>query len=494
MLRAFRILLIALIMTMLPASRTAAQAPDTLWTRIFGYEGGDLGYSVGQTLDGGYIIAGSAQQYVPGGYDIYIIRADYSGHMVWYRTFGAFQEFDIAYSVQQAFDGGFICAGEAYNNEARGFDMDLRWTESAGHIGWHRAFGGPGKQAGYALQQTRDGGYIVAGYTRPPGTAEQDAFVVKTDSQGDSLWSTTFGTEFEDEIWSINQTWPDGGYIMAGYTRLPPYHGWMFLLARMDASGDTLWTRTFEDARQYGLHIKKIWAEQTVDGGYILAGATNTRSATGVDAVVIKVDADGDLLWRKTYGGEGDDCASEIHQTPDGGFIVVGSTEPPGGGDTDVYVMRLDADGDSIWTATYGGSGYDFGLSIRQTSDGGYIIAGSSASFGTQSRDVCLIKTAPESGMTYPLRFRVSEPRPNPCSRVVTFSIDLSEREDVTIDFYDVRGRMLGFPVRTTVGQGQRDLTLDLESLPQPVTSGVYFCRLAARNHTATRKVIMLRQ
>jgi hypothetical protein len=185
--------------------------------------------------------------------------------------------------------------------------------------------------------------------------------------------------------------------------------------------------------------------------------------------------------------------ASEIHQTSEGGFVVVGSTESAAASDDDIYVLRLDADGDTLWTATYGGPESDFGLSIQQTSDGGYIIAGSSRSFGNRGRDVCLIKTAPEPGMTRPLRFRVSEPRPNPCSRVLTFAVDLSEREDIMIDIFDVRGRMLGMPVRTTAGPGQRDLTLNLEGLPRSVVSGVYLCRLAARDQAVTRKIVMFR-
>ena len=237
---------------------------------------------------------------------------------------------------------------------------------------------------GFSVQQTSDGGYIVAGYNAPAQSSitRNDIYVIKTNSSGDTIWSKTYGGTDNDEGNSVRQT-TDGGYIIAGYTRSFGAGSYDVYVIKTNASGDTLWTRTYGGTGDdYGYSV-----QQTSDGGYIVAGQTSSFGAGGYDVWVIKTNASGDTLWTRTYGGTGDDYGHSVQQTSDGGYIIGGYTTSFGAGSADVYLIKTDASGDTLWTRTCGGTWDDFGYSVRQTSDKGYIVAGAS------NQDVYLIRT-----------------------------------------------------------------------------------------------------
>jgi hypothetical protein len=256
--------------------------------------------------------------------------------------------------------------------------------------GWIMAYGGDYGSEGFSVQQTSDGGYIVAGYNAPGLSSfdRNDIYVIKTNASGDTIWSKTYGGTENDEGNSVRQT-ADGGYIIAGYTRSFGAGSYDVYVIKTNASGDTLWTRTYGGTGDdYGRSV-----QQTADGGYIVAGQTNSFGAGGFDVCVIKTDASGDTLWTRTYGGTGDDHGYSVQQTSDGGYIVAGYTTSFGAGSADVYLIKTDASGDTLWTRTYGGTSDDCGYSVRQTSDKGYVIAGTTFSFGAGDHDVYLMRT-----------------------------------------------------------------------------------------------------
>ena len=186
------------------------------WHRTFGGENDDLAFSVQQTADGGYIIAGDTNSYDAGGGDAYLAKTDGEGNEEWYRTFGGNKD-EYAYSVRQTADGGYIIAGHTYSYGAGERDAYLVKTDGKGNEEWHRTFGGENDDLAFSVQQTADGGYIIAGDTYSYGAGERDAYLVKTDGKGNEEWHRTFGGEVGDTAWSVQQT-ADGGYIIAGYT------------------------------------------------------------------------------------------------------------------------------------------------------------------------------------------------------------------------------------------------------------------------------------
>ena len=217
--------------------------------------------------------------------------------------------------------------------------------------------GGAADDWAYSVQQTADGGYIVAGYTNSFGAGDYDFYLVKTNSQGDTLWTRTYGGSDDDWAYSVQQT-ADGGYIVAGYTYSFGAGDDDFYLVKTNSQGDTLWTRTYGgsgDDEAYSV-------QQTADGGYIVAGYTSSFGAGSGDFYLVKTNSQGDTLWTRTYGGSGYDGAYSVQQTADGGYIVAGYTGSFGAGSDDFYLVKTNSQGDTLWTRTYGGSSNDDGL------------------------------------------------------------------------------------------------------------------------------------
>jgi len=386
-----RLMLLTILLGLFFASNAIALEPgDTLWTRTYGGSREDRGYSVQQTSDGGYIIAGGTESFGAGGYDVYLLKTDSSGDTLWTRTYGG-SDSDWGFSVQQTSDGGYIIAGYTYSFGAGERDVYLLKTDSSGDTLWTRTYGGSREDRGYSVQQTSDGRYIIAGYTQSFGEINGDVYLLKTDSSGDTLWTRTYGGSREDRGYSVQQT-SDGGYIIAGGTESFGAGERDVYLVKTDSSGDTLWTRTYGGSYQdQGFSL-----QQTSDGGYIIAGVTRSFGAGGYDVYFVKTDSSADTLWTRTYGGSDYDWGLSVQQTSDGGYIIAGVTESFGAGNYDVYLLKTDSSGDTLWTRTYGGSDDDRGRSVQQTSDGGYVIAGYTGSFGAGYSDVYLVKVSGE--------------------------------------------------------------------------------------------------
>ncbi len=225
-----------------------------------------------------------------------------------------------------------------------------------------------------------DGGYIITGgKSVDPYPYQADIWLIKTNASGDTLWTKTFGTFLTDTGYYVQQT-SDGGYFVLGYSSAV---GTDFVwLIKTDAYGDTLWTKRF-DGGVYQDAVSS--AQQTADGGYIITGITNSFGAGETDVWLIKTDAYGDTLWTKTFGGIESDGAFSVQQTTDGGYIIAGWTISYAVGDYDVWLIKTNASGDTLWTKNFGGTNEDRAYSVQQTTDGGYIVAGWTSSFGAGS-------------------------------------------------------------------------------------------------------------
>ena len=363
----------------------SAQAPDTLWTKTFGGGAWDKGYSVQQTTDGGYIITGFTGSFGLGNSDVWLLKTDSLGDTLWTQTYGDSAQ-DHGHSVQQTTDGGYIITGE------KGFfnDIYLIKTDSLGNTLWTQEFEGDYGSWGTSVQQTTDGGYILTGHKNTTG-AGTFAFLIKTDPFGDTLWTRDFSGNGGAGGQSVQQT-ADAGYIITGYSSDPTGVFMDAYLVKTDSSGDTLWTRTYGEG---GSEQEKGYSvQQTTDGGYIITGYKGLY-----DVYLVKTDSRGDTLWTRTFGGGASDHGMSVQQTADGGYVITGVTRSYGAGSADSYLIKTDSLGDTLWTSTFGGSNTDGGYSVQQTTDGGYIIVGETWSYGAGSGDVYLIKIAPETGV-----------------------------------------------------------------------------------------------
>jgi hypothetical protein len=364
-------------------------AQQITFQKTYGGINNERGICAKQTADGGYIITGWAESFGSGNLDIYLIKTNANGDTLWTKTFGGI-DYENSSSVEQTADGGYIIAGGKFNNPFTGYhNIYLIKTDSNGNSLWVKKFGGSSSHdSGYSVHQTTDGGYIIAGSTQTFGNDSIEAYLIKTDFNGDVLWLKTFGGINYDAAGSVQQT-TDGGYIIAGTTASFGAGYYDIYLIKTNVNGDTLWTKTFGGTN----YDASASVQQTTDGGYIIAGYTESFGAGYIDTYLIKTNANGDTLWTKTFGGANYESAFSVQQTTDDGYVIVGSTTSFGAGSYDVYLIKTNDIGDTLWTKTYGGSGIEDGYSVQQTFDGGFIITGFTTSFGAGSYDVYLIKT-----------------------------------------------------------------------------------------------------
>ena len=289
--------------------------------------------------------------------------------------------------------------GYTWSFGAGGEEMYLIKTDVNGNHQWSKTYGGIFGDGALAVKQTSDGGYIMTGYTANSGAGQEDVYLIKTDANGDTLWTRTYGEWRIDFGTAVEQT-SDGGYIIAGFTENFDmlWYDNMYVI-KIDSAGDIIWDRTFGEV---GTPELAYAVKQTPDGGYIVAGCSWSYGAGSYDVYLVKLDLNGNMLWNRTFGGAGIDVGYEVELTSDGGFIVAGFTNSFGAGGYDVYLIKTDINGDTLWTKTYGGAGnegyvdvlnsYRDNIGLKQTNDGGFIVVGYTESFGAGSTDIYLIK------------------------------------------------------------------------------------------------------
>jgi hypothetical protein len=386
------------------------------WEQTLGGGGFDEGRSVQQTTDGGYIISGYTNSFENGGYDFYLIKTDENGNEQWSQTFGG-EGYDTGYSVQQTTDGGYIITGSTTSFGSI-YDVYLIKTDENGNEQWFNTFGGDDSDSGNSVQQTTDGGYIITGSATSFVNGDTDVYLIKTDENGNELWYQTFGGDDSNNIGNSVQQTTDGGYIITG-TTLSFGNGYSDVyLIKTDENGNEQWFQTFGgDNFDKGRSI-----QQTTDGGYIITGETS--SFGGQDVYLVKTDENGNEQWSQTFGGEYQERGYSVQQTTDGGYIITGFTESFGNGYNDVYLIKIDENGSEQWSQTFGGEDNDYGYSVQQTTDGGYINCGTTYSFGNGSSDVYLIKTNQFGNITSTTEIQL----PNP-NRKLEKTINLKGQE-----------------------------------------------------------------
>ncbi|NQT23838.1 T9SS type A sorting domain-containing protein [candidate division KSB1 bacterium] len=384
--------LILFSMMIITAYQSIYAQPDTLWTKTFGGIDYDIGRCVKQTDDGGFIITGQTNSFGTSLANVWLIKTDTSGDTIWTNTIGINKGLGgNGYTIQETSDEGYFIAGSVVGLYE---DVLIIKTNAMGDTLWTKTFGGIANDVGYCGQQTSDGGYIITGFKY---SNYYDLWLIKTDASGNEEWEKTFGgTEFVKDVGRYIQQTADGGYIITGYTYSYGVGSSDVWLIKTDASGNEEWLQTYGGTSgEEGYCV-----QQTTDGGYIITGYTYSFDIGGGDVWLIKTDETGDTTWTKTFGGNSRDIGRSIQQTLDGGYIITGITESYGAGWTDIWLIKADSLGNEMWTKTFGGSDNDEGNFVQQTSDQGYILTGFTKSFGSGEEDFWLICIAPDTGIT----------------------------------------------------------------------------------------------
>ena len=304
-----------------------------------------------------------------------IVFTDAVHAVQWARTYG-FSNSETATDIRATSDGGFVLSG-SIGKYVTGVVLAAQALvvrlDANGNILWQRNYGGVGGEAFSAIRPTADGGYIVAGYTTSFGSGDLDAWVLKLDNAGNVTWQRAYGGTSSD-VANVVEPTPDGGYVVAGYTAsygAVNQDAWILKLA---ANGDVVWQKA------YGGGGSANSIQPTSDGGHIVAGYTQSYGAGIADAWVLKLDAAGDISWQRTYGSGFHDEAKSVRQVADGGYVVAGhwgfNYLLGNNWYGEAWVMRLDPAGNLIWQLTRGGNGFDEANAVEPTVDGGYVAVG----------------------------------------------------------------------------------------------------------------------
>ncbi|MCH8903741.1 MAG: PKD domain-containing protein [Bacteroidetes bacterium] len=354
--------------------------------RVYGGSGFDNSADFKQTSDSGYILLGHTLSFGAGSNDIYIVKTDQAGDTIWTRVYGGASA-DVGASVIQTSDGGYLIAGTTFSF-ALGIlgDMFLIKTNSMGDTTWTRTYGDNLDESANSVIQTSDGNYVLCGSTENFGAGSYDVSLLKIDVNGDTIWTKTYGRAGVDNGVVIRET-SDGGLIIAGSMDSLGLGNYDALLIRTDQNGDTLWTKTY--AGPVDEYFNDV--QETSDGGFICVGVTDSYGAGSLDYYVVRTDSLGDTLWTKCYGSSNIDFLNSVIETPDNGFLLAGHTNGHGSGIFDIYLIKINNVGDTLWSKVYGGTQNENVQTIINDVVGGYTMFGHTRSAGAGFSDFYLI-------------------------------------------------------------------------------------------------------
>lgn len=377
------------------------------WEKSFGGSNVEYVQHVELTTDGGYVIAGystSVNGDVSGNHglsDYWIVKVTSAGRIDWQKSLGGSLN-EYARCIKQTNDGGYIVVGDSESDDGDitdpkgGYDCWIVKLNSLGEISWQKSLGGSNYEYGYYIEQTTDDGYIFSATTYSndgdvtDNNGNSDYWIVKLDALGNISWEKSLGGSDQDfDNRSIHQT-TDEGYIVVGFSKSTdgditnPKGENDYWIVKLNSEGDISWQKSLGGSKD----DNPLSIEQTQDGGYVVAGWSESDDKDvsvnygDWDYWIVKISSTGTLEWQKSFGGSGFDIARSVQQTTDDGYILAGYSDSDDGdisnpkGGFDFWVLKLDSAGDMVWEKSFGGSSDDYGRSIKQTTEGGFILAG----------------------------------------------------------------------------------------------------------------------
>jgi hypothetical protein len=460
-----------------------AQPPAVEWSRTYGGSRIDGFADLDVTLDGGYILAGTTWSSGAGDGDFWLLKTSDNGDSLWSRTFGG-GCWEECYSVQQTNDGGFILGGTECSFGTQRWDAWIVRTDPDGDSLWSRIFSGPGDDNVLSIRQTSDGGYLACGLATWFDSVSYRAFLMKLDSNGDSVWSRPFLHAKANSVYPLeNGDCVVGGLAISNRTGRDAF--WLF---KTDENGDSLWSRTYERDSSRNECYSMC---QTSDGGFILGGLSISY-ITGWgdgDFWMVKTDADGDSLWSRNFGSNGgnEECYA-ISQTSDSGYILVGVDIS----NANIWIVKSNVNGDEMWNQSFGSEDSEGAYAVQQVDGGGYIIGGFTDSYGAGTDDGLFIKINPEMSVPntpIPERMCFLSNYPNPFNSTTILQFAVPRASRVMIRAYDVLGREIDTITDAVYPTGEHSISWRCPDC----ASGVYWILMSGDGFQQVRKTILLR-
>ena len=369
-----------------PYIKIPKQIQNDYWIKA--YVGGKSGiaYSIKQTDDGGYIVAGTMGVVASGNSDIWLMKLSATGRIEWQSSYGG-PDSEESFWIDQTSDGGYIVAGYSISFSSGSKDVLILKLTQNGAIEWQRTYGGADSEEALSIEQTNDGGYIVTGYIDSVTDVLKEMLLMKLDANGNINWQRAYSNGDSAIASSVQQT-NDGGYIVAGETNLVS-HGDIWVL-KLFSNGTIEWQRSYGGASKESFYISNI--QQTNDGGYILAGSTYSFSGTG-DSIwwIVKLSSFGDIEWQKICTGGPAENARSVQQAGDGGYIVSGNIYSEVNKSSDFGIVKFSSVGQLEWHKVYGGNNFDTAYCIQNTQDGGFVVVGYSGGYAPIGGDTGIV-------------------------------------------------------------------------------------------------------
>lgn len=461
-------------------------ADQVIFNRTFGGSGNDFAHAVVQTADGGFIVCGQTDSYGFGTDlrpDMWIIKLDPKGDKEWDKTYGG-READAAFAIQQTTDMGYVVAGTT-SSFGKGYPaIWILKLDAKGDSVWSAWFEGSQVSTARSIVQTSDGGYIIA------GSGKEN--ILKLDKEGKKEWGKKYGWVF----YAIEQT-NDGGYVAAGDSIFKPQE-WSYIpsltVVKLDREGNREWKNPYGNSflgSAFSVH-------QTTDGGYILSGDSIAEKSAWDHshyAFAAKLDKDGKTVW-KHFGPE-NSAAQSICQTGNGGYAAAGNRLDEDNG-MNVFIFMVDKKGKEKWEKSYGSTPqWEYASSIQQTTDKGFVVAGQTESSGAGFYDVWILKVdgkgeLKSAEISDPVTLQHESPLliqnyPNPFIQSTTLTFSLPEPEFVTLRILDISGRTVETISCGYFPSGESSIIWERRNLP----GGIYLFRLEAGKLSGSGQFIL---
>ncbi|MCW3101828.1 MAG: hypothetical protein JWO09_268 [Bacteroidetes bacterium] len=452
---------------------------------VIGGSGYDYGYSVAQTYDKGYIVAGATSSFGNGSMDAYMVKVDSNGVPQLHRTYGGIN-IEQAYSIKETSDSGMVIAGYTNSFGHGGYDMYLIKTNIYGDTVWTKTYGGTNWDFGYSAQQTTDGGYILAGSTYSFGNGNSDMYLIKTNATGDTTWTKTFGGSNDDEARCVKQT-SDGGYILTGWTKSFGDASGDIYTVKTDSNGDTLWTYRYPGTQEDASYDVVEYPTK-----YLIGGKSKSVVPGNMQGVALEISLTGAFQYIGDYGGAAEDGTNAVAYSPGGRFAVMGYTYSFGGGlGTSDYLLYIENPVTGLHSGTYGASKMEQAYSIQNTTDGGYIICGNSSSYsildhiyiiktdsnGVSSGTVINVVAGINSVSAAGKNFKIY---PNPAADLIT--IELEDAEENVISIRDLPGKEI---------YREKAMNEKTEINTSAFANGVYFISIESKGSVSVKRLII---